>query len=309
MDTSAKQSSLDPSVIHLYSFPSPEALSLATEEDLRVLGMGYRARYIVQTAQMVASKPGGGREWLEALRHVDGGDTPLQTSGVTIKTEGDSSSGHEQPVVIKIEQYYTTNTNITTVAVTETVADNRPGNKRKKIKTEDSVISTGIDSTVIKTEHHLSNSHTDASTILSSSQRLSVIKSLLEFPGVGPKVADCIALFSLDRSDTVPVDTHVWSIAARDYAPELLLTKSITPTVYESIGKVFRDRFGVRAGWAHSVLFAAELPDFRKYLPVGMQEEMKAFADSQRVANKERKVESEMNKKIRREIKEVSEDK
>ena len=27
--------------------------------------------------------------------------------------------------------------------------------------------------------------------------------------GVGDKVADCVALFSLDSSETVPVDTHV----------------------------------------------------------------------------------------------------
>ena len=41
--------------------------------------------------------------------------------------------------------------------------------------------------------------------------------ALVELSGVGPKVADCVALFSLDKLDIVPVDTHVWQIAQRYY--------------------------------------------------------------------------------------------
>jgi hypothetical protein len=33
--------------------------------------------------------------------------------------------------------------------------------------------------------------------------------------------------------------------------------------VYERVGQLFRDRFGDKAGWAHSLLFAAELPTYR----------------------------------------------
>ena len=36
-----------------YAFPTAEALALATEEDLRACGLGYRARYIHETACMV----------------------------------------------------------------------------------------------------------------------------------------------------------------------------------------------------------------------------------------------------------------
>ncbi|CAN0407425.1 unnamed protein product, partial [Discosporangium mesarthrocarpum] len=77
------------------------------------------------------------------------------------------------------------------------------------------------------------------------------------------KVADCVALFSLDQSSAIPVDVHVWRIACRDYDPTLKDCKSLTPGVYERVGDLFRERFGEHAGWAHSLLFAAELPAFQ----------------------------------------------
>ena len=42
-----------------------------------------------------------------------------------------------------------------------------------------------------------------------------VINSLSTLPGVGPKVASCVALFSLDQHHAVPVDTHVWQVNAQ----------------------------------------------------------------------------------------------
>lgn len=36
--------------------------------------------------------------------------------------------------------------------------------------------------------------------------------SLCSLPGIGPKVAACIALFSLDQHHAIPVDTHVWQV-------------------------------------------------------------------------------------------------
>ena len=36
-----------------------------------------------------------------------------------------------------------------------------------------------------------------------------------------PKVAACICLFSLDKAAAVPVDTHVWQLAAQHYLPHL----------------------------------------------------------------------------------------
>ena len=39
-----------------------------------------------------------------------------------------------------------------------------------------------------------------------------VVAALSTLPGVGPKVAACIALFSLDQHHAIPVDTHVWQV-------------------------------------------------------------------------------------------------
>lgn len=63
------------------------------------------------------------------------------------------------------------------------------------------------------------------------------VSALCELPGVGPKVADCVCLMSLDKTDAIPVDTHVWQISCRDYnIPELKKSKSLTNKAYKAIG-------------------------------------------------------------------------
>ena len=116
---------------------------------------------------------------------------------------------------------------------------------------------------------------------------------LTKFSGIGRKVADCIALFSLDQDDSIPVDIHVQHIASRDYDPSVLgQSKSLTPTIYKRVGDLFRSRFPNRAGWAHSLLFVAELPSFRSVLPLDMVKEMdewKTHEQEQRAKQKNEK--------------------
>ncbi|CAM9170447.1 unnamed protein product, partial [Ectocarpus fasciculatus] len=116
-----------------------------------------------------------------------------------------------------------------------------------------------------------------------SRDRAAVQNDLISLPGVGRKVADCVALFSMKQCEAVPIDTHVWDIVLRDYssyipkqsesnalAGKQKETKTLTPFVYDRIGDAFRGQFMHHAGWAHSVLFAAELPDLRILLPQSM---------------------------------------
>ena len=60
----------------------------------------------------------------------------------------------------------------------------------------------------------------------------------MELPGIGPKVADCICLMSLDKAEAIPVDTHVWQITKKNYLPLLSKSKSLTDKVYKQIGTV-----------------------------------------------------------------------
>jgi N-glycosylase/DNA lyase len=78
--------------------------------------------------------------------------------------------------------------------------------------------------------------------------------ALQSLPGVGPKLADCMALYALDRTDAVPIDTHLWQAATRHFFPEwdgLALTASR----YAAVGQAFADRFGADAGWAQLFLY------------------------------------------------------
>jgi len=84
---------------------------------------------------------------------------------------------------------------------------------------------------------------------------------LISLMGVGKKVADCISLFSLDKLDCIPVDTHVWQIA-QTYMPKLR-GKRLNESIYDEIGDFFKRRFGDKCGWAHTILFAAELTAFK----------------------------------------------
>jgi hypothetical protein len=85
---------------------------------------------------------------------------------------------------------------------------------------------------------------------------------------VGPKVAACICLFSLDKHGAIPVDTHVWNLATRYYAPHLA-KKSLTPKLHAEVQQAFVDRFGPYAGWAHNCLFIGELASHRHLLHSG----------------------------------------
>jgi N-glycosylase/DNA lyase len=69
----------------------------------------------------------------------------------------------------------------------------------------------------------------------------------------------------MDQPAVIPVDTHVYQIAAKHYLKHLPLSKktSITEKTYNEISGKMQSVFGSHAGWAHSVLFTADLTMFK----------------------------------------------
>ncbi|WBW98566.1 DNA-3-methyladenine glycosylase family protein [Oceanirhabdus sp. W0125-5] len=72
-------------------------------------------------------------------------------------------------------------------------------------------------------------------------------KELMEFKGIGPKVADCIMLFSMQKYSAFPVDVWVKRAMQHFYvAPDVTLPK---------IRKYGREKFGELGGFAQQYLF------------------------------------------------------
>lgn len=91
-------------------------------------------------------------------------------------------------------------------------------------------------------------------------------KKLLEFSGVGLKVADCVLLFSLGKLEAFPVDVWIKRVILNHYAnqlPEPFLKKlqshdSLTNGEYIKIGDFARTYFGAYAGYAQEYLYHYE---------------------------------------------------
>jgi N-glycosylase/DNA lyase len=88
-------------------------------------------------------------------------------------------------------------------------------------------------------------------------------RELLSLPGVGPKVADCVLLFSLEKLEAFPVDVWMKRAATKLYANHFDSTfvervsckGSITLKQYEAINAFGREYFGRYAGYAQEYLF------------------------------------------------------
>jgi N-glycosylase/DNA lyase len=95
---------------------------------------------------------------------------------------------------------------------------------------------------------------------------LEAIEMLVEFPGVGLKVADCVLLFSLEKTKAFPVDVWVKRVILNHYAnqlPESLVKKlstheSLSNSEYEKLNAFGRSYFGEYAGYAQEYLYHYE---------------------------------------------------
>jgi len=73
---------------------------------------------------------------------------------------------------------------------------------------------------------------------------------LMELPGVGAKVADCVLLFGAGRLEAFPVDTWILKALARRYG--------LDGWKPDHVAQFGRAHFGPRAGFAQQFLFAWE---------------------------------------------------
>lgn len=72
-------------------------------------------------------------------------------------------------------------------------------------------------------------------------------RELMTFAGIGPKVSDCIMLFSMDKYDAFPIDIWVKRVMEHFYLDE--------DTSLKDIQKFAQEKFGIYAGFAQQYLF------------------------------------------------------
>ena len=79
-------------------------------------------------------------------------------------------------------------------------------------------------------------------------------KQLMSYDGIGPKIADCVCLFSLDKTEAFPVDRHIaaalWGNYGKKYTAGAKNTRML---------EWARDYFGPHAGYAGQLLFYNQL--------------------------------------------------
>ncbi len=85
-------------------------------------------------------------------------------------------------------------------------------------------------------------------------------RSLLTFPGVGPKAADCILLFGFHRLEAFPVDVWIRRILYARYLDPLPGAKVPSEKEDRRIREFGREHFGPYAGYAQEYLFCNREP-------------------------------------------------
>lgn len=131
---------------------------------------------------------------------------------------------------------------------------------------------------------------------------------LLKIPGVGPKVADCICLMSLDKAQSIPVDTHVFQLVAKFYLPKLRNKKvNINVGLYKEIGDHLRGVWGKYAGWAQTVMFTSDLKSFQNLDSEDNNKDTDLTSKKTRKApgtnTKEKKIKTEEDEPIKKKVK------
>jgi len=91
-------------------------------------------------------------------------------------------------------------------------------------------------------------------------------KALCTLPGIGPKVADCILLFSLKKLEAFPIDRWIERVILNHYkqkiptelAQKLAATAGLNDSQYKKLNTFGRQYFGQYAGYAQEYLYHYE---------------------------------------------------
>lgn len=124
-----------------------------------------------------------------------------------------------------------------------------PEPERLASASEEELLDCGVGyraSYIIKTAKMVYNQEIDLWNIKNMKYE-DALKTMLKFYGVGPKVADCVLLFSMGKREAFPVDVWVQRVMETLY-----FGKGATPAKIKSFAK---DKFGELAGYAQQYLF------------------------------------------------------
>lgn len=97
-------------------------------------------------------------------------------------------------------------------------------------------------------------------------------KLLIKLPGIGPKAADCILLFSLGKTIAFPVDVwikraiinHYSDHFTKQFISRISNSRSISNSEYYKLNEFGRNYFGEFAGYAQEYLFHFERINSKK---------------------------------------------
>lgn len=81
---------------------------------------------------------------------------------------------------------------------------------------------------------------------------------LLEIPGIGNKVADCIMLFSLDKLESFPLDRWMLRVLKKYYQDKFEINGTLTDKKYNELHEKIVNYFGCFAGYSQQFLFKTE---------------------------------------------------
>ncbi|KAK0543771.1 8-oxoguanine glycosylase ogg1 [Tilletia horrida] len=226
------------SAVRIVYHPFPSAARLAqadVEQRLRELGFGYRAKYIATTAKMLC----------EAHTREES----IHSAGQYLTSVEYDALDHSRFTLDGILPKPATK-----ALPMQDVA--RPRVKRRKTEPNNSTDVSASDPSLHSVTSYLASLRTMDYT--------EAREHLIQFPGIGPKVADCILLMSLDQPSSIPVDRHVFSFAEKYYGMRGASNRGHKG--YEDVAKKLREVWGPGwSGWAHSVLFTAQLRSFASY--------------------------------------------